>query len=65
MWHVWGRVTCKILWGYLEVRDHFEDLGVDVGIILKYIFKCLSSSVLDRWWAVVDTVMELEKMGIC
>jgi hypothetical protein len=33
------RVTCRILWGDLKVRDHFEGLGVDVVIILKYIFK--------------------------
>ena len=33
------RVTCRILWGDLKVRDHFEDLGLGVGILLKYIFK--------------------------
>jgi hypothetical protein len=33
------RVTCRVLWGDLRLRDHFEDLGVDVRIILKYIFQ--------------------------
>jgi len=27
-------------WGKLRERDHFEDLGVDGRIILKYIGKC-------------------------
>jgi hypothetical protein len=38
MWHVWG--TGEVFWwGDLMERYHFEDLGLDGGIILKRIFK--------------------------
>jgi hypothetical protein len=33
-------------WGNMRERDHFEDLGVDVTIILKQIFK--------KWDAAMD-----------
>jgi len=41
MWHVRGRgeLHTGFCGGDLRVRDHFEDLGVDVRIILKYIFQ--------------------------
>jgi hypothetical protein len=41
MWHIWEReeVHKGIRLGNLRQRDHLEDLGVDVWIILKLIFK--------------------------
>ena len=34
-----GEVHKGFWWGYLRERDHFEDLGVDGRIVLKWIFK--------------------------
>jgi hypothetical protein len=41
MWHVreTGEVRTGFWWGDLSKRDHFEDLGVDGRIILKWAFK--------------------------
>jgi len=40
MWHVWGwRGAYRILVGRPEGKNHFEDLGVDGRIILKWISK--------------------------
>ena len=38
---MWGRgyVRTGFWWGNLRERGHFEDLGVNGRIILKYIFK--------------------------
>jgi hypothetical protein len=33
------RGACKVLVGDLRERDHLEDVGVDVRIILKLVFK--------------------------
>jgi hypothetical protein len=41
MWHVWvrGEVHTGFWWVVLKARNHFEGLGVDGKIILKWIFK--------------------------
>jgi hypothetical protein len=41
MWHVWGsgEVHTGFWWGDLRERDHLEDLGIDVKIVLKRILK--------------------------
>jgi hypothetical protein len=41
MWHVWGtrEVHAGFWWGNLMERDHCEDPGLDVRIILKLILK--------------------------
>jgi hypothetical protein len=39
--HIWFR------WGNLRERDHLEELGVDVRIILKWIFKISDGGSLD------------------
>jgi len=41
MWQVWGaeEVHIGFWWGDLRERNHFEDLGVDGSIVLKWIFK--------------------------
>ena len=39
MWHEWGigGVRRGFYWGYLWGRDHFEDLGVNGRVILKWV----------------------------
>jgi hypothetical protein len=41
VWHAWGRkeIHRVVWWRNLRGRDHFEDLGIDGRIILKYILK--------------------------
>jgi len=41
MWHGRGRgeVHRRFWWGNVRKRDHLEDMGVDMRIILKWIFK--------------------------
>ena len=41
MWHKRGRkeLHTGLWWGNLRERDHFENLGIDGRIILKWIFK--------------------------
>jgi len=41
MQHAWGKgeVRTGIWWEELRERDHLEDLGVDVRLILKWISK--------------------------
>ena len=54
-------------WGNLRERDNFEDQGIDEGIILRRIFKKWDGGIywidlaqdMDRWQAVVNTVMNL------
>ena len=39
MQHVWGgKMYTGFWWGNLKERDHFEDLGVNERIILRWIF---------------------------
>ena len=41
MWHTWGtgEVRTRFWQGNLRERDHWENIGVDGRIILKWIFK--------------------------
>jgi len=41
MWHMWGKgeMHTGFWWGNLSERDHLEDLGLDVRILLKWIFE--------------------------
>jgi hypothetical protein len=41
VWHVWEKekVDARFWWGNLRERDHFEDVGIDGKIILKWTFK--------------------------
>jgi hypothetical protein len=40
-----GRGAYGVLWGNLRKTDHLEDSGVDVRVILKYIFNKLYRGV--------------------
>jgi hypothetical protein len=65
--HVWGEEKCVPgLVGESERKNHWEDLGISVRIILKWILKtcegfdCINlSRDRDKWRAVVNTVMNL------
>jgi hypothetical protein len=60
-------VHTGLWWGHPKERDHLENLGVNVRIILKWIFKKWDGGMAtidlaqdrDRWWAVVNAVMNL------
>jgi hypothetical protein len=41
MWCVWGRgeACTRFWWGNLRERDHWGDPGIDVRIILRWIFR--------------------------
>jgi len=47
---------------YMKGRDHSVDLGVDRRIILEWISGKHGGEHedMDRWWAVVNTVMKLQ-----
>jgi hypothetical protein len=69
MWHIWetGEVHTWSWWADVMERDHFEDLGRDGRIILKWIFKMWDGGMdwtdlaqdRDRWQALVNVVMNL------
>jgi len=55
-------------WGNLKERDHLGDPGIDGGIILRWIFRKWDVGGMgwielaqdrDRWWALVNVVMNL------
>ena len=55
-------------WGNLRERDHLEDPGVDERIILRWIIQEVRLGGMDwidlaqdkdRWWALVNAVMNL------
>jgi hypothetical protein len=49
MWHFWGRaeVHTEFWRRKLRERDHFEDIGIDRRIILKWIFKTWNGDAVD------------------
>jgi hypothetical protein len=70
MWHVWGtgRGHTEFSWGDLMERYHFENLGLDGRMILKFVFKkwdeeawtgLILAEDSDGWWALVNAVMNL------
>jgi len=54
-------------WGNLRQRDHLEDLDADGRIILRWIFRKWDvghdwidlAQDTDRWWALVNAIMNL------
>jgi hypothetical protein len=62
------RTAYKILFGKMKGRDNSEDPGADGRMISKWILgkqsgKCVDmihvAQDRDRWWAIVNTVMNL------
>jgi hypothetical protein len=56
------RGAYRVLWEDLRERDHLEDLSVDGGEIKTWILKIdwiLLAQDWDRWWALVNAVMNL------
>jgi hypothetical protein len=40
MWYIYGKDMYKVLsWGKLNLKEHFEDIGTDRVIILKWTLK--------------------------
>jgi len=58
MQHIWGRgeVCTGFWWGNLRERNHFEDLGLDRRIILKWIFKKWNGGYLSIFRNSVDKI---------
>jgi hypothetical protein len=66
---VWGRgeMLTGFWWGNLKERDHVENPGIDGRIILKWTLEKWDGRMYwislaqdrDRWWAVVNAVMNL------
>ena len=56
-----GEVYTRFWWGIMRVRDHFEDLGVDGRIILRWVFrKCdLWAWTVSIWLRIMNVVMIL------
>jgi hypothetical protein len=62
------RGAYSVLVGKAEGRDHWEGLGVDGRIILKWICRNWDGGIdwldmaqnRDRWWAVTNEVMNLQ-----
>lgn len=60
-------VRTGLYWGNLRERDNMEDLGVDLRIILQWIFNKYDWGLrliglpqdMEKWRAVVHTVMNL------
>jgi len=51
-------------WGDLRERDHVEDLGIDRGIILKWIFKKYDGEVwIGLIWLRIETGGRPLQMG--
>jgi len=44
-----GRVAYQILWENLTEKDHFEDAGIGVTLILQWIFKQLDGEAWTGW----------------
>jgi hypothetical protein len=67
-----GEVHRDFCWGNLREGDHSEDPGVDKRIILKLIFEKLYGGMdwidvardRDRWWNLVNAVMNLRVLQI-
>jgi hypothetical protein len=67
MLHVWrrGEVYTGFWWGNLRERDHLEDPGIDVRIILRLVFRKWVGGMnwiglaqdRDRWRSLVNAVM--------
>jgi len=63
-----NKVYTGFCWGNVRERDHLGDPGVDWRIILRWIFRkwdvgvwtgCSWLQDRDRWWALVNAVMNL------
>jgi hypothetical protein len=48
-------VRARVLWGNLKEADHLEDIGVDVRIILKWIFKKWNGAWARLLWLRIGT----------
>jgi len=70
MYQVWGRgeVHTEFWRGNQWERDNLEDLGLDVRVILKWIFKKLDGGMdwidlakeRDSWWTLVNAVINFQ-----
>jgi hypothetical protein len=57
MWHVWETVEVhtEFWWGDLTEREHLEDTGVDVRIILKRVFRKWDADMGCLIWLMLGT----------
>jgi hypothetical protein len=65
MWHVWERRVYRFFVGNPEGKNHWENQGIDGRMRSEWIlgreidWGVQSGSGWLRWWAVVNTVMNL------
>jgi len=63
-----GAVHTGFRWGNLRERNHLEDQGLDIMIILIWIFRKCDGGIdwidlaqnRDTWWTLVNAVMNLQ-----
>jgi hypothetical protein len=55
-----SRNACKVWWVNLKERNHLEDVGVDMRIILKWVMKQAGMAWTESVWRSVEFLLVLQ-----